>query len=335
LASNEKPVRSQDVAALAKASVATVSRVFSGDKRISEATRERVLRAAEALQYQPNLIARGLRNSSTGIVGVVVTDIDSSYHSRTLKLLIDAMAARSLAPLVFACHAAEGAQTAITRLMRYQVDAVIALAAPFTEAIVASCKAGNKPLVLMNRYEGSESVSVVEAGGRAGGVLAAEHLVACGGTRFAYLAGDDATRISDQREDGFREALGKLGHECRWRALTVYDYKAACRAAAELLAHKPDAVFCANDLLAFALMDVARHQAGHAIPRDLKVVGYDNSALCDWRSYNLTSIDQNLPALVSRTIDAVLSLSEPQAVPFHAAVPPILVPRGSTTTQPS
>ncbi|MEZ5783736.1 MAG: hypothetical protein R3D70_19400 [Rhizobiaceae bacterium] len=67
-----------------------------------EATRARVLAAADELGYQPNLIARGLKNQSTGIVGVVVTDLDNSYHAHALQLLIEKMGEKRLAPLVFA-----------------------------------------------------------------------------------------------------------------------------------------------------------------------------------------------------------------------------------------
>lgn len=324
-------VRSIEVAALARASASTVSRVLSGDKRISQATRERVLAAAAELGYQPNLIARSLKNSSTGIVGVVVTDLDNLYHAHTLKLLIDEMGDRGLAPLVFACHKRERASTVISRLMSYQVDAVIALAAPFSAEIVKSCQSAGKPVVLMNRYDGTEEISLVAGDGIKGGALVADHLAAAGARRFAFFAGEDHTRISSDREHGFKQRLSELGHDCSLRAASAYLHAAAFKAATELLEERPDAVFCANDTLAFALMDAARHSFGLRVPQDLTIVGYDNSELAAWPSYNLTSVDQSLEEMTLLAVQETLALiSDPEFIPTRRMVTPKLVVRGST-----
>lgn len=333
MADDSKKIRTFEVAALAKASPSTVSRALAGDPRISEATRERVLAAARQLNYQPNLIARGLKNSSTGIVGVVVTDLDNLYHSHTLKLLIDEMGHQRLAPLVFACNTDDRAGAVIDRLTSYQVDAVIALAAPFDAEIVQSCSQSGKPLVLMNSYDGPVPVHTVAGDSRAGGAIAAEHLVERGGRRFAFFGGEDRTRISRERELGFRETLEQLGHRCDVHASTRYSYNEGRQAATELLAQRPDAIFCANDVLAFALMDTARHEFGLSIPDDLIVVGYDNTAIASWPSFSLTSIDQCLEAMVSSTIAATRAIiDEPQREPVAATIAPRLISRNSTAT---
>jgi DNA-binding LacI/PurR family transcriptional regulator len=334
VAKEDKKARSIEVAALAQASPSTVSRALAGDKRISKATRERVLAAAQELSYQPNLIARSLKNRSTGIVGVVVTDLGNMYHAHTLKLLIDEMGARSLAPLVFACNATEGADAVISRLMSYQVDAVIALAAPFSADIVRSCKAGGKPLVLMNRYDGPEEVSIVSGDSVAGGAMVAEHLVERGARSFAFFAGDDSTLISQDRERGFSERLAELGHSCTRRATSSYSYTQAQKAADQLLQDPPDAVFCANDTLAFALMDMARKKFGYAIPDDLMVVGYDNSGIATWPSYDLTSVDQSLSEMASQTVATTLAMvGASDTTPICKVVAPLLIHRGSTSSR--
>lgn len=330
MADQDRRVRTIEVAALAQASPSTVSRALAGDKRISEATRDRVLAAAEKLNYRPNLIARGLKNSSTGIIGVIVTDLDNPYHAHALKTLIDELGNQGLAPLVFACNTTDTAGAVISRLMSFQVDAVIGLAAPFNADIVHSCRAGGKPLVLMNAYEGQDNVSTVAGDGAAGGALAAAHLASRGAQRFGFFAGEDGTTISIQRERGYREGLAKLGHHCAIRVSGRYDYPSARIAARKLLAERPGAVFCANDTLAFALIDEARLR-GFAIPGDLMVVGYDNSSSAAWAAYDLTSIDQNLSDLVAETVSTTRAVvARGQAVAICKTVPPTLVLRGST-----
>ncbi len=324
-----KRVRSFEVAELAQISRSTVSRALAGDPRISEATRTRVLAAAAELGYQPNLIARSLKNQSTGIVGVVVTDLNNPYHAHALQLLIEKMGTRRMAPLVFVGNTAEGAERAIERLMSYQVDAVIALAAPFRHQIINACLAGSKPLVLMNRYDGSEPVSAVGGDSFAAGVAVADHLVARGAKRFAFFGGEDNTTISREREQGFSLRLKHHGHGIDIAMASRYAYEPAFETAHEILRQKPDAVFCANDTLAVALMDAARPMHGTSgMPF---VVGYDNSALAAWPIYNLTSVDQNLEEMTTQTVDIARALaSEPSRPPVRLTIEPFLVERGST-----
>ena len=324
----KKRIRSFEVAELANISRSTVSRALAGDPRISEDTRARVQAAAAQLGYQPNLIARGLKNRNTGIVGVVVTDLNNPYHAHALQLLIDKLGARRLAPLVFVGDTAEGAESAIERLMSYQVDAVIALAAPFSGEIVAACRAGKKPLVLMNRYDDAEEVSFVCGDSFAAGAMVADHLVEKGARSFAFFAGEDNTSISRDRETGFVNRLSASDFGLSARASSRYNHAQAMKTAGELLACGAEAVFCANDTLAFALIDAARDTPAEKRPL---IVGYDNSALAAWPSYDLTSVDQNLEEMTSVTVEtanAMVAASDAQ-VRRHV-IKPYLVERGTT-----
>lgn len=327
MSSDGRKIRSFEVAERAQISRSTVSRALAGDPRISEATRQRVMAAAAELGYQPNFIARGLKNQSTRIVGVVVTDLDNPYHAHALQLLIEKMGGQGLAPLVFACNSGEGAENAIERLMSYQVDAVIALAAPFSRQIVDACLAGRKPLVLMNRHEGDATVSVVGGDGMWAGGMVADHLVGRGARSFAFFGGEDNTAISAERHTGFAERLRENGMSLAAVASSRYRYDDARRAAGSILQAAPDAVFCANDTLAMALADTAR-ATGTRMPM---IVGYDNSALAARPVYDLTSVDHNLDEMTSRTVEAALaSAYDPDAPALRLTIRPHLVERGST-----
>ncbi len=329
---NGKKIRAADVAALAQSSRSTVSRALAGDKRISKAVTDRILAAAKELSYEPNLIARSLKNQRTGIVGVVVTDLDIPYHADTLKLLIDEMGDRQLAPLVFACNTPLLANAVISRLMNYQVDGVIALAGPFSSEIVRSCHANGKPLVLMNPYDGPEQVNIVAGDNFAGGALAADHLVNRGARRFAFLAGEDGTPISKEREFGFSTRLKELGHSSFRRVSCPYSYDAAFKASEGILTDSPDAVFCANDTLAFALMDAARQRFGRSVPEDIMVVGYDNSRIAGWPSYDLTSIDQSRDQLALQAVTTLMAvISGASSESIKNIIGPRLIERGSTS----
>lgn len=325
---NEKKVRSFEVAELAKISRSTVSRALSGDPRISEDTRARVHAAAAKLGYQPNMIARGLKNQTTGIVGVVVTNLDNAYHAHALQLLIEKLGERKLAPLVFVGHTARGAESAIDRLMSYQVDAVIALAAPFSEEIVSACSAGKVPLVLMNKYDGEQDVSFVCGDSMLAGRMAADHLIEGGATSFGYFAGEDTTSISRDREAGFVQRLQQRGFALSARTSSRYSHEQALIAARSLLNGEADGIFCANDTLAFALLDARRTERSEKCPL---ILGYDNSALAAWPSYDLSSIDQNLEKMTTVTVDIVRGMIVGGTrQTFQQVIEPYLVERGST-----
>ncbi|MBL0933201.1 MAG: LacI family DNA-binding transcriptional regulator [Rhizobiaceae bacterium] len=327
----KKQIRSFEVAELANISRSTVSRALSGDPRISDDTRARVEAAAATLGYQPNLIARGLKNQTTGIVGVVVTDLDNAYHAHALQLLIEKLGAKRLAPLVFVGNTAEGAENAIARLMSYQVDAVIALAAPFSSEIVAACRAGKKPLVLMNRHDGPEDVSLVYGDSLRAGAMVADHLIEQGATSFAFFAGDDTTSISADRERGFTDRIYEKGFQMVGRAASRYLHAEALRVAPGLLASGAQAIFCANDTLAFALVDATRSAEITTTPL---IVGYDNSALAAWPAYSLTSVDQNLGEMTSVTVDiAQTMVTGASNKARRVIIEPFLAARRSTQGQ--
>jgi DNA-binding LacI/PurR family transcriptional regulator len=224
----------------------------------------------------------------------------------------------------------------MSRLMGFQVEAVIALAAPFDAEIVRTCRGSGKPLVLMNRYDGPEPVTTIAGDSRSGAAILADHLIAQGARSFGFFAGDASTPISRDRESGFIERLAEAGFSCSARAVSNYEYDSARLAAAELLATPPDAVFCFNDTLALALMDAARYDFGYAVPGDLMVAGYDNSIFANRPAYNLTSVDQNLPELVARTVARARSLAvSPDLILPPEVVAPRLVERGSTAPRKS
>ncbi|WP_277749146.1 LacI family DNA-binding transcriptional regulator [Paenirhodobacter populi] len=331
-----KKIRSFEVAERANISRSTVSRVFSGDPRISEETRSRVMAAATELGYRPNLIARGLKNSRTGIVGVVVTEIGSAYHSLALQMLVEKMASARLAPLVFVGKTQQGTGNAIARLMSYQVDAVIALAAPFADDIVEACKAGKKPLVLMNDYSGAENVATVGTDNYLAGQMVAKHLIARGARRFAFFGGQDGTDISNKRSRGYSDTISEAGHSLSLWSTAHFDYVEALAAARDLarqaLDSRVDAIFAANDTLAFALSDVLRDIAppGSSLPL---LVGYDNSAMSNWPGYDLTSVDHNLDDMIDLSIQTAINMADDPFAPApKRLIQPVLVARGSTSS---
>jgi DNA-binding LacI/PurR family transcriptional regulator len=94
---------------------------------------------------------------------------------------------------------------------------------------------------------------------------------------------------------------------------------------------RPDSVFCANDVMAIAMMDVATGEFGLRVPQDLSIAGYDNIAPAVWPGYGLTSVDQNIEAMVEQAVEILLArLQSPGLAPERRFIVPELCVRRST-----
>ena len=325
-------VRSYEVASLANISRSTVSRALSGDPRIPAATRERVLKAAAQLGYTPNLIARSLKNQKTGIVGLVISELENPFYALLLDVINRRLEDNGLASLLFVCPDIERFDDIVPRLMSYQVDAVIVATGPLSSTIADSCRAAAKPLVYVNRYGQHSGASAVTGDNVHGGEIVAAHLIASGARTFGLMAGLEGTSTNRDREIGLRGALADRGIVDVRRVTGHYSYEGAVAAAHHLLSQaRPDAVFCANDAMACCLMDIARAEYGLRIPQDLSIIGYDNTPIAALPAYELSTVDQDIEKMAATTVDTVVSLiDEVDAPAQHHLIQPRLVVRKTT-----
>lgn len=334
---NRKQPTSNDVARLAGVAQSTVSRAFDPESRISDETRARVMTAADELGYQPNVIARSLITQRTNIVGVVMANLTAShFYARVLEKLTHRLQEKGKQVLLLNTPPDRSVDEMLPRVLGYQVDAlIIASTTPGDAAIDVSNRRG-RPVILFNRFVPDTSASVVCCDNIQGGRLAAAHLLRGGHNRIAYVAGPENNANSQMREKGFTEQLHELGYRNVLREQAVYSYDSGCEAARRLLAgpNRPDAIFCAADIIALGVMDAARNEFGLRIPEDLSVVGFDDISLAGWPAYSLTTIRQP----VDQMIAATLELLEPDnSEARHGQVkflPVELVVRGSTRTPP-
>ena len=326
-------IRSLDVARLAGVSRSAVSRAFTEGAYVSDETREKILKAASLLGYSPNAIARSLITRRSRMVGVVVADLGNPFYARVLELVCLKLQETGLAPLLLCRYSSQDLDSLIPQLLAYQVDGVLIAASTLSSTIATQCARAGRPVVLINRYGSLDDVSAVSCDNVGGGAAIADHLAAGGHRRIAFLAGLEDTSSSRDREKGFTERLVALGMRLHARDVGHYTYEGAVAAARRLLSMRlrPDAIFCANDTMAIAVVDVARSEFGLELPRMLSVAGYDNIDAAQWRGYDLTTVDQNVERMTATAIDLLLSLRDhPDTPPRHVEVPARLAIRRST-----
>ncbi|WP_043834687.1 LacI family DNA-binding transcriptional regulator [Muricoccus aerilatus] len=335
--STARRVTATDVARRAGTSQSAVSRVFTPGASVSPDLRERVMEAARSLGYRPNAIARSLITRRSRIVAVAMADLGNPFYALVLEALSARLQAEGYQILLFTADPAAPSDPMIEQVMRYQVDAVVLASTGLSSALARECRALGVPVVMFNRMTDDPDLSCVTGDNERGGREVAAFLASGGHRRPAFIAGLEGSSTNRDRERGFVRGLAEAGLAAPPRAAGYYSYEGAAAATRALLREAaPDAIFCANDHMAIACIEVARHELGLSIPGDLSVVGFDDVGPARWRSYDLTSFSQPLGPMVEATVGMLLEFMDDPSLPVRrVVVGGELVLRGSARRPPA
>ncbi|MGP6089340.1 LacI family DNA-binding transcriptional regulator [Antarctobacter jejuensis] len=310
-------VTSAEVAARAGVSQSAVSRVFTPGASASKKTIEKVRKAADELGYRPNVLARAMVSGKSRIIGLVVAYLENYFYPEALEKLSTALQAEGYHVLVFmASQTAGNIDQVVEEILDYQVDGIVMASVAMSSDIAERCEQAGVPVVLFNRYEDRDGITAVTSDNFGGGRRVAEFLLAGGHERIGHIAGWEGASTQRDREAGFRAGLAAAGRDLHAREMGNFNVDTAREAARAMFgrADRPDAVFVANDHMAFAVMDVIRFELGLSVPGDVSVVGYDDVPPASWLAYNLTTVRQRANRMVEETVKALLA----HIADFHA-----------------
>ena len=326
-------VTSLDVARVAGVSQSAVSRVFTPGASVSQSMTDRVLAAATELGYRPNVLARSMITGKSRLIGLVVAYLDNQFYPEILEKMSTSLQQRGYHVLVFMAQQTSGnIDSVLQEILDYQVDGIVLASVAMSSQLAEQCDAAGIPVVLFNRAQNDDSFSTVTSDNFSGGRALANFLVAGGHERIAYIAGWEGASTQRDREAGFRAGLADHGRKLFARGVGDFHTDRAADAAVEMFSgdQVPDAVFVANDHMAFAVMDVLRGRLGLSVPRDVSVVGYDDVQLAAWPSFDLTTVSQPSDEMVSKTVSALMAqIEDGETVPRRVIIQGELVVRGS------
>ena len=326
-------VTSLDVARVAGVSQSAVSRVFTPGASASQSMTDRVLAAATELGYRPNVLARSMITGKSRLIGLVVAYLDNQFYPEILEKMSTSLQQRGYHVLVFMAQQTSGnIDSVLQEILDYQVDGIVLASVAMSSQLAERCDAAGIPVVLFNRAQNDDSFSTVTSDNFSGGRALADFLVAGGHERIAYIAGWEGASTQRDREAGFRAGLADHGRKLFARGVGDFHTDRAADAAVEMFSSDqvPDAVFVANDHMAFAVMDVLRGRLGLSVPRDVSVVGYDDVQLAAWPSFDLTTVSQPSDEMVSKTVSALMAqIEDGETVPRRVIIQGELVVRGS------
>lgn len=327
-----------DVGRRAKVSAMTVSRVINGNDYVSEATREKVMRAIHELGYRVNVAARAAR-VGTVRVGLLYSNPSAAFLS---AFLVGAMAqcARSGAELILeTCEDVGTQRKAIDRLIAHGADGVL-VPPPLCDspAALKRLREIGMPTVAVATAKPAANVSAVRIDDYDGAKAMTNYLLSLGHTDIAFIKGDPDHTPALLRYQAFQDAMQAAGlvvppHRI---AQGLFTYKSGLAAARELLApkSKPAAIFAANDDMGAAAIAVA-HGMHLRVPEDIAIAGFDDTPVATTVWPELTTVHQPIGELGRAAVELVVEQARAgrSGEPFatrHAVMPYRLEIREST-----
>ncbi len=286
----------KDVAERAGVSVTTVSHVLNETRYVSPELAARVWEAVEALDYQPNAVARSLRRKRTHTLGMIIPDNSNPFFAEVARGIEDVCF--DLGYNVILCNSDQTSHKErryIDLLTEKRVDGIVFVATGDRAEHLETVLARRVPVVVIDRELQDIQCDRVLTDNRAGGRQATEHLIRRGCRRIACIAGPSDVTPSWERVWGYQDALAAAGLPFDEHLVRRGDFQAASGYAAmrELLAlpNPPTGVFACNDMMAIGAI-CAISEAGLAIPDDIAVVGFDDIALASYTNPPLTTVAQ-------------------------------------------
>ncbi|MBB4934858.1 LacI family transcriptional regulator [Lipingzhangella halophila] len=291
-----KTVNIKEVAQQAGVSIATVSNVLNRPEVVARPTRERVQSAIDSLGYVPSHLARQLGGSQQGTaVGLVLYDVRNPFLTDVARGAEDLL--HSVGQSVVLCNTdvdPDREARYLDQMAQQKAQGVLITPADLSAEWLARQRARGLHLVLFHNSTDHPDVCSVAVDDTAGADMAVTHLLARGHDRIAFVTGPPGMRQSVDRGAGCHRAFERTGRspdDLRVIATGAYTLDQGRRAGEQLLAatDRATAVFCANDLLALGVMQVAL-RAGLRVPDDLAIVGYDDIVAATTASVPLTTV---------------------------------------------
>jgi DNA-binding LacI/PurR family transcriptional regulator len=325
----------KEVATRAGVGIGTVSRVLNDSGPVSSTTRERVLEAISALDFQPNRAARQLATAQTHTIGVVLPFLTRPFFVSVLHG-IEAVVAQTHYNLHI-CNVEtveKRDEYFATVLFRGRLDGVLIVSLPLDDVYATRLQAAQVATVLIeSRHDAFTSVGVHSA---AGAQQATEHLIALGHQRIAYISGLAQTELgfrnNVERLHGYQTTLQQHGIDVEpvYILMNGDGPEMGMHMAQQLLNldQPPTAIFAASDELALGVLQAAQGR-GLRIPDDLAIVGYDDIELAAY--IGLTTVRQPMTEMGRLGVEQLLQqLNGAPAAPKQITLPVELVVRAST-----
>lgn len=326
----------RDVAALAGVSAGTVSNALNHPDKVSPATRMRIFAAIDELGFVRNEAAAQLRRGVNRAIGMLVLDVANPFFTDVARGVEDRLAGENRTLLLGNSGQDLARESAHLDAFEEQRPAGL-LVTPVGKDLVRLRRLRDRgtAVVLVDRMSKTKDFSSVAVNDRLGGRLAAEHLLAQGRRRIAFIGGPRGLTQVSTRLRAAQDAVRSFGSgQLSFVETATMNALAGRQAVEQLLGagrrERPDAIFAANDLVALGALQ-ALTLAGLRVPDDMAIVGYDDIDFAASAAIPLSSVRQPAQELGHTAAGLLLdAIDAPEATTRHVVLEPELVVRQST-----
>ncbi|MGG1311312.1 MULTISPECIES: LacI family DNA-binding transcriptional regulator [Cohnella] len=284
----------KDVARKAGVALSTASYALNNRSEVSEETRNKILKAAEELNYKPNGTARDLKQARTKTIGLILSDLSGPFYSELIRSIQEVSYASGYNMIACSSYGGENS-TARKFLEERRTDGIILLANNIDNDFIKRTAGKQFPIVVLDREISAPHVWSATVDNTKGACQAVEYLIGLGYGEIGYLSGPVASPDNEKRFEGYQKALQEHGLAFRqqWVYQGYFTKQGGYEAAQAMLAQKqlPRAIFSANDEMAIGAME-AFMEAGLRIPEDIAVIGFDDIELARYIRPGLTTVRQ-------------------------------------------
>lgn len=325
----------RSVAEEAGVSIGTVSKVINDSGKISENTRKKVFQAMRKLNYKPDAAAASLRGKRTKLIGLLVPDISNPFYAGIARSIEDR--SHEVGLNVMLCSTdnnTEKEKNYLALLTSQRVDGLVVASAFRSTVLLQETIERGIPSVLIASEIPQLSINTVTVDDYKGGYLATSHLLDLGHKDIAIIS--ENVRSNEPRLAAYRDSLREAGIDVKpeyimkTEATILKGYE--CAKKLLLLEEKPTAIFACNDLLAAGVIQAAK-ELELDLPRELSVVGFDNTVLSTTTAPMLTTVSQPIKQMGAKVVNLLLQeMEESKGYKERLLMAPELIVRQSTAS---
>jgi LacI family transcriptional regulator len=327
----------QDIARLSGVSKATVSRVLNHKPDVDPATRQRITQIMEEHAFVPSITASGLAGGRRRMIGVLVPALTWNFIPEVVQGVAEVVERGSYELLLYSVAHQENRKAVLDRILDTKLTAGVIAVAPgsMIERLAQWYDAGF-PVVLIDDQHQRPDMPCVGVDNRVGAAAAVRHLLHLGYRQIAHIQGPPQYQCSQERYEGYQQALAEAGLTINPAHVLQGDFQVAsgraCASQVLSLTERPSAIFAANDHMAWGVLEYAEEQ-GLRIPEDVAVVGFDDTPPSRHKHPPLTTIRQPFQEMGQRAAELLLWLvdqphneGEKRFGPLRPLEPPLLLP---------
>ncbi|PKM93623.1 MAG: LacI family transcriptional regulator [Firmicutes bacterium HGW-Firmicutes-1] len=306
-----------DVARLSGFSISTVSRVLNGNYPVKRSTKEKIQETIDELKFSPNILARGLIGAKTSTIGIIVPSLENLFFSELIRGIDDIL--RDNDYTAFICSTNEDdilEKKHISNLVDRKVDGIISIS-PDTRCMGSEYEviAKSMPVIIVNGEHEGLNYHCVSSDQGAGTINALEYLISEGHKNIAFLRGHDIFAYNI-KEDLFRDLLLEKGLKLEEALVarisagnSISTVDESMLAMLKIFNERRDftALFACNDLMAVGALNAAL-QLNIKVPQELRIIGFDNTLICDITQPTLSSVDQGMKLLGVTSAQKMMAL---------------------------